>query len=291
MFPRPEGYIPDRYMEHKNFINYPGLVELCKQRNDKSIWEIDGLAEALPALEAQRKRDLEDWMDAEGIDVVVFPANGDVGKADLEYNDESAKHALQNGVKYSNGNRAIRHMGVPTVSVPMGLMATTSMPVNLTFAGKHGQDSELLKYACAFEAATKRRTRPPVTPQLPSDGLPTPVAPLQKDQATGFQLSVSSVSRPNGTSLELSGRIEPYPTDAVKIEAFVDGKSVTADNVVIEGDHWVIAAEVEPFEPKTPLYGGIGEVVGNFNVVILGRCGQEVAGFLSMIPQTVDIGR
>jgi hypothetical protein len=61
--------------------------------------------------------------------------------------------------------------------------------------------------------------------------------------------------------------------------------------VVIEGDHWVIEAGVEPFEPKTPLYGGIGEVVGNFNVVILGRSGQEVAGFLSMIPQTVDIGR
>jgi Asp-tRNA(Asn)/Glu-tRNA(Gln) amidotransferase A subunit family amidase len=117
MFPRPEGYIPDRYMEVKNFIDYPGIVELCKHRNGKSIWEINGIKEALPALEAQRKRDFEDWLDQNNLDLVVFPANGDVGKADLEYSDESAKQALQNGVKYSNGNRAIRHMGVPTVSV------------------------------------------------------------------------------------------------------------------------------------------------------------------------------
>lgn len=114
MFPRPEGYIPDRYMEHKNFMNYPGLVDIAKQRNGKSIWDIDGIKEALPALEAQRKRDLEDWMDQNRIDVVAFPANGDVGRADLETDDASAKHALQIGVKYSNGNRAIR------VSPPAG---------------------------------------------------------------------------------------------------------------------------------------------------------------------------
>lgn len=108
MFPRPEGYIPDRYMERKNFMNYPGLVELACNRNRRSIWDIDGIKEALPALEAQRKRDFEDWMGNHGIDLVAFPANGDVGKADVDNNDESARHALQIGVKYSNGNRAIR---------------------------------------------------------------------------------------------------------------------------------------------------------------------------------------
>lgn len=108
MFPRPTEYVPDRYMEHKNFMNYPGLVEIARKRNGKSIWEVEGIAAALPALEAQRKRDFEDWMDELGVSVVAFPANGDVGKADLEHNDESARVALQNGVKYSNGNRALR---------------------------------------------------------------------------------------------------------------------------------------------------------------------------------------
>ena len=152
-------------------MNYPGLCEIARNRGGKSIWDIDGIAEALPALEAQRKRDFEDWMDERGIDVVVFPANGDIGKADLDTNDDSARHALQNGVKYSNGNRAIRHMGVPTVSVCMGIMAKSNMPVNLTFAGKHGQDAELLTYAYEFEKHTKRRVQPPVTPALPSDNL------------------------------------------------------------------------------------------------------------------------
>lgn len=108
MFPRPQDYIPDRYMEHKNFMNYPRLVEIAKGRKGQSIWDIDGIQEALPALEAQRNRDLEDWMGENRIDVVAFPANGDVGKSDLETNDDSARHALQIGVKYSNGNRAIR---------------------------------------------------------------------------------------------------------------------------------------------------------------------------------------
>lgn len=128
LFPRPEGYIPDRYIEVKNMINYPGLVESARNRNGKDVWELEGIAEALPALEAQRKRDLEDWMDQKSIDLVVFPACGDVGKADLDTNDESARHALRNGVKYSTGNRAIRHMGVPTCSVSMGIMEHSKMP-------------------------------------------------------------------------------------------------------------------------------------------------------------------
>ena len=181
MFPRPSNYIPDRYLEQKNFMNYPGLVERARERNGKSIWDIEGIAEALPALEAQRKRDLEDWMVSQNLDAVVFPANGDVGKANLEHNDASAKHALQNGVKYSNGNRAIRHMGVPTVSTTMGLMAEKKMPCNLTFAGKHGQDCELLQFARAFEQATPSRAKPPVTPELSTDAVGGAGAKISND--------------------------------------------------------------------------------------------------------------
>ena len=52
-------------------------------------------------------------------------------------------------------------MGVPTVSVSMGVMDKTKMPVNLTFAGKHGQDSDLLRYAYAYEQQSNRRVEPP----------------------------------------------------------------------------------------------------------------------------------
>jgi hypothetical protein len=286
MFPRPEGYIPDRYMEHKNFINYPRLVELCKHRNGKSIWDIDGLAEALPALEAQRKRDFEGWMDDNGIDVVVFPANGDVGKADLEYNDESAKHALQNGVKYSNGNRALRHMGVPTVSVPMGIMESKKMPVNLTFAGKHAQDAELFKYALAFEDSTQRRIEPPVTPQLATDTLTDAPHVANVDEARRLNFGEIHVHRDRQTSIKLEVELEGAIGDKVRLQAFVDGKAVPEDHITTSEGRYTIDAEVVPFQQKQPLYGGVGLVVGRFNLILLASSGSNVAGRLLAVPQS-----
>lgn len=169
VFPKPPGYIPDIFVEVKNLISYPSLVGVAQNLDDTSLLDLPGMSQALPALEAQRKRDLEDWMDTKKLDLVVFPANGDVGRADLEEDEESARLALRNGVKYSNGNRALRHLGVPTISVSMGIMEDTKMPVNLTFVGKAYDDRKLLEYAYAFEQRSKRRVEPPLTPDLKSD--------------------------------------------------------------------------------------------------------------------------
>lgn len=291
MFPRPAGYVPDKYMEHKNFMNYPGLVEVARQRNGKSIWEIDGIAEALPALEAQRKRDFEDWMDEQGIDIVVFPANGDVGRADVDTNDESAKHALQNGVRYSNGNRAIRHMGVPTVSVTMGMMEQSRMPVNLTFAGKHGQDSELLKYAYAFEKHTKRRFEPPVTPPLASDYLEisdrSEASSAPRTASLRFRHAIVKKTALNLVRVE--GAFEtPMPPD-VSMEVFVDGRQIPGSEIRIWNEHWYAISDFVQFEPAKPLYGGVGEVVGNINIVVLARSGDQVVAKLVQIPQDAAI--
>lgn len=277
MFPRPTKYIPDRYMEQKNFMNYPGLVERAHERKGKSIWEIEGIAEALPALEAQRKRDLEDWMAGQDIDAVVFPANGDIGKADLEHDDASAKHALQNGVKYSNGNRAIRHMGVPTVSTTMGLMAEKKMPCNLTFAGKHGQDCELLQFARAFEQATTSRAKPPVTPELPTDSVEAAGAKAANENSK-HALPKLSIMEPyvEGRTLHISGTLNTADDGAdTKLQVFVDGKSVSP---VKEGFAWSIATDVEPFTPETPLYGGYSIHVGKVNVVVVARGEGGVTG-------------
>lgn len=277
MFPRPSNYIPDRYMEQKNFMNYPGLVEIARERSGKSIWEIDGIAEALPALEAQRKRDLEDWMTSQEIDAVVFPAAGDVGRADLEHDDGSAKHALQNGVKYSNGNRAIRHMGVPTVSTTMGMMAEKKMPCNLTFAGRHGQDCELLQFAGAFEQASASRVKPPVTPGLPSDAVEA------ADGKSGGSLGGHAPPKlfamepyVEDRVLHMSGTLN-VPDDGaeVDIQVFVDGNPVSIQK---EGFAWSVATEVEPFVPETPLYGGYGVHVGKANVVVIARSKSGVTG-------------
>jgi amidase len=80
--------------------------------------------------------------------------------------EESADLGWRNGVWVSNGNLVPRHLGIPTVTVPMGTMADIGMPVGLSFWGKAYSDNELLAYAAAFEATGERRTEPPRTPRL-----------------------------------------------------------------------------------------------------------------------------
>jgi len=290
MFPRPADYVPDRYMEHKNFMDYPRLVELARERNGKSIWDIDGLAEALPALEAQRKRDLDDWMDSNSFDLVAFPAAGDVGKADLDTNDASAAHALQNGVKYSNGNRAIRvstlveenpalrtaqpltftqHMGVPTVSVSMGLMAMSKMPVNLTFAGKHGQDIDLLRYAYAFEQQTKHRIEPPVTPVLGTDRVTAKSPGTNTMSSAPPEIDVLSAEIIGQDLIRIMTTIKAEDPLPIQVEVFVDGREVPQEHISRTDDQWIIETKFAPYHRPQPLYGGLGLVIGNINVLVL----------------------
>jgi Asp-tRNA(Asn)/Glu-tRNA(Gln) amidotransferase A subunit family amidase len=221
LFPKPPGYLPDTFLEVRNWIDYPGLPALMSSIKESSIHDIPGMAQALQALEAQRKRDLEDWMDANRFDVVAFPAQGDVGLADLEFELESTTHSLTNGVKYSNGNRAIRHLGVPTVSVPMGVLEGKGMPVNITFAGKAYRDEDLLGYAWAFEQAIEKRLPPPL------DGLKTDVIPRRSPKTSlgeiGLEVKVfASQCAIGGNTYTLTVRIKVADVKS-HIDVFVDG--------------------------------------------------------------------
>lgn len=134
------------------------------------------LESGLRGLEQTRRVDLEDWMSARGLDAVVFPAVADVGPADMDRSPDSADAGWRNGVWVANGNLVPRHLGIPTVTVPMGTMPDIGMPVGLTFAGRAYDDATLLRLASAFEAIRPRRTRPPRTPALdrPGAGLSPP---------------------------------------------------------------------------------------------------------------------
>ncbi|KAJ6120915.1 Amidase [Penicillium sp. IBT 18751x] len=151
--------------------NKPRWGEIVQYPHTKpsSIFDIPGIKQAIQALEDARKETFEKWMDQLGLDAVVFPSTADVGAANADVNKEASMFAWSNGVKYSNGNRPIRHLGVPTISVPMGVMEDTKMPVNLTFAGKAYEDNCLLKYGYAYEMASKCRVLPPLVPALDSD--------------------------------------------------------------------------------------------------------------------------
>ena len=168
IFPRPPGSLPDRYTKLKAPIDYAGLVETVKNGRTR-INDIPGMDAALKELEHRRKVAFEDWLDEHKFDAVLFPANADTGKADSDKSEDSAQHSWQNGVMYSNGNRVWRHLGIPTVSVTMGMMEDTTMPVGLTFAGKSYEDNLLLEMAFAYENASPARTAPARAPELETD--------------------------------------------------------------------------------------------------------------------------
>ncbi|WP_221585961.1 amidase [Microbacterium sp. G2-8] len=164
IFPHPDGALPDRYTGFDDDIaTYPAHV---RAHAVADMTDIPELAAGVRGLEETRRVDLEEWMDERGLDAVVFPAMADIGRADMDVDPASADLGWRNGVWVANGNLAIRHLGIPTVTVPMGSMADTGMPVGLTFAGRAYDDTALLQLGLAFEQTGERRVAPPRTPPL-----------------------------------------------------------------------------------------------------------------------------
>ncbi|WP_248762757.1 amidase [Pseudarthrobacter sp. SSS035] len=164
IFPQPAGALPDRYSE----LDFD-LAQYADRAREEGVPPLEGiphLADGLRGLEETRRVDLEEWMDERGLDAVVFPAVADVGPADADVNEASATVAWRNGVWVANGNLVPRHLGIPTVTVPMGTMADTGMPVGVTIAGRAYDDTALLHLAAAVEATGDRRTAPVRTPPL-----------------------------------------------------------------------------------------------------------------------------
>lgn len=164
IFPHPEGALPDRYTGFDDDIaTYP---EQVRTNGYGSVTEIPLLESGVRGLEETRRVDLEEWMDSHGLDAVVFPAMADVGPADMDVNEASADQGWRNGTWVANGNLVPRHLGIPSVTVPMGTMSDTGIPVGLTIAGRGWDDSALIEIAAAFEATGDRREAPPRTPRL-----------------------------------------------------------------------------------------------------------------------------
>ncbi|GAA4829397.1 amidase [Garicola koreensis] len=152
----------------RHAYDWQRLAEMVKDGLPQSYQKIPGADQSLQGLEQARKVEFEDQMAELDLDGIIFPAHGDVARADLFDRAESMEHAHQNGVVYANGNRMIRHLGVPTVTVPMGWMSDTKMPVGITFAARAYSDVELLRFAAAYEKRAHRRVAPYRTPSLPS---------------------------------------------------------------------------------------------------------------------------
>ncbi len=162
----PPGALPDRVQGFGESADINAYPDFIREHPIGSFLDIPHLEEGLRGLERTRKVDLEQWMHRRGLDAVIFPTVADVGPADMDVNPASADLGWRNGVWVANGNLVPRHLGIPTVTVPMGMMADIGMPVGLTFAGRAYDDVALLALAAAFEATGARRSPPPRTPPL-----------------------------------------------------------------------------------------------------------------------------
>lgn len=161
VFPTPPGTLPDRYEEVEDYPNrYRATVAYAK-RGIPDPRERADFAAGLTSLVRLREELFESWLEAHDFDGVVFPANADVAAENAERDLAAADHAWSNGVFFSNGNYALRHLGIPTVTVAMGVMSDTAMPVGLTFAGRAYDDAALLGYATAFESGEGGSLRVP----------------------------------------------------------------------------------------------------------------------------------
>ncbi|KAJ5086040.1 hypothetical protein N7532_010811 [Penicillium argentinense] len=236
---------PIRHTEAQNQVRYSDMIDSVKDRMH-TIYSFEGIEEAVRSLEAMRKVEFEDWMDVNDFDLLAFPTNGDVAYADCDEDYKSCLHALQDGVKYANGGRALKHCGIPCITLPMGMMKGKQMPVGITFASRAYSDTDLLRYAYAFEAASRARTVPSLTPPLPTDyiSFPTPLHGDTIDAKPILNITATESKNLNESKLEVCRRVLVSGTvlssdplvGVSSVQIFVNG--VPCFGVCLEGGNW-----------------------------------------------------
>ena len=277
IFPQPTGALPDQYEIHGGRYSPPDVfledyVTDARANGIQPLTEIPDIADGIRGLEEARRVDLEQWMESHSLDAVVFPAVADVGPADMDVNPESAKSGWRNGTWVANGNVVIRHLGIPTVTVPMGNMSDIGMPVGLTFAGRGYDDTRLLEFATAFDAYCAGRISPPRTPELP--GLP-----WTDRGSAGSSVPTLSVEARLGETHDGSVSIHvDVVTDASEVAVTVNGVNcggeVTPSGFRVE----TIVPESEHTRSHSEWRGGYGSII-----VVLARNAHGVVASYSVV--------
>jgi len=207
-------------------FNYPAIVERARAGIGSPLETFAELPEVMRGLETARKELFEDWMDAHRLDFVVFPANADIGTANADVDPRASDLTWRNGTVFSNMNHVMRHLGIPSVSVTMGTMEDTGIPVGLTFAGRAYADMDLLGVAFDYEKASRRREAPPFAPALPEAPLWREVEAEGPAGTLAVRLSASArVERSGDVHLDLLAKVEGADGGA-ELALFLDGRPV-----------------------------------------------------------------
>ena len=258
IFPHPPGALPDRYGIWHYDISYDIGDYVTRAQEWEPDWrEVASLEQGLRGLEHTRRVDFEEWMDAGGFDAVIFPTQSDVGPADADVNPSSADIAWRNGVWVSNGNLVPRHLGIPTVTVPMGTMDDTGMPVGLTIAGPAYSDTRLVQLGSAVAALGDRRTVPPRTPALPDETVFATARPVGEGELRVVVDDVVTEHDGDETVVRftatVSGGVAQDHTayvDGVRVETHLDGAHLSGSRRVATAEHTTpVSAWIAPHGP------------------------------------------
>ena len=256
IFPHPSGALPDRYGELD--FDLAGYVTRAREVGISTLTDIPSVREGLLGLEETRRIDFEHWLAELGLDAVVFPAVADIGRSDSDTSPQSAEEAWRNGTWVANGNLVPRHLGIPSVTVPMGLMEDTRMPVGLSFLGAAYDDSRLLQFAGAYETATRLRVPPPRTPSL-DDSADT--GPRDATSPAAIELRtepVRVIDEPDGSRVITVSAWANSPAGSLAVRVYLNG---TEADVSRAGDEFsarirLPASEAnEPHSEWLPPYG------------------------------------
>jgi amidase len=191
----------------------------------------------------------------------------------MDVNPASAELGWRNGTWVATGNVVPRHLGIPTVTAPMGSMSDIGMPVGLTFAGRGYDDTNLLAFAWAFDNFRNHRIAAPRTPELPgTQWVSRGVA--QSDAAPTLQVTSSTGEVVNGM---VPIRVELI-TDAAEVSISVNGVQIKG---TVTDTGYVLETEV-PESEHTRIHsewrGGYGSII-----VALAKNTHQVVGQLSAI--------
>jgi amidase len=277
IFPQPAGSLHDQYGIHQSRfspedVTLDTYVSDARRDGIANLEDIPGIGEGIRGLERARELDLEHWMDTHNLDAVVFPAVADVGPADMDVNPESARLGWRNGTWVANGNVVIRHLGIPTVTVPMGNMSDIGMPVGLTFAGRGYDDTNLLAMAAAFDRRFIGRVPPPRTPEL--DGVAWVDRGETSDTVPTISMSVSAGEAVNG---QIPIRIDVH-TAAAHVAVTVNGVPCAGDVTSTGYSANASVPESEHLRIHSEWRGGYGSLV-----IVLARNDWGVAGDYAIV--------
>lgn len=274
IFPPPPGALHDRYGIWHYDIAYDIGEYVTRAQEWEPDWrDVPSLEQGLRGLEHTRRVDFEEWMEAGGFDAVIFPTQSDVGPADADVNPASADIAWRNGVWVSNGNLVPRHLGIPTVTVPMGTMDDTGMPVGLTIAGPAYSDARLVQLGSAVSDLGERRTTPPCTPALADEDVFTVARPVGDGDLRVVVDTVEAEIDGDETVVRFTATVTGESTldhtayvDGSRVETHLDGERVSGTARVSTSAHATAASPwIAPYGPLVVVVArdGAGAVAGD----------------------------